>query len=103
MKIKFAKCLNSIKQCKLINLFSCMLCCFSKNNSNVYNNSINSSKKYSLNKEFKLIYYTLCYNENNDAVNALETCCSPVAEYFSTIIQWFGRVINRQKKFTLMY
>jgi hypothetical protein len=94
MKFRFAKCLNSIKQCKLVNFLQTLFMCCSKKDSAVYNTSNNSStsKKYSLKKEFKLIYYTLCYNENNDAVNTIETLLAPIAEYFSSIIRWFGRV-----------
>ena len=98
MKLKFGKCLNSINQCKLINFLRTLFSCFSKKDSSVvYNNTTSSranSKKYSLKKELKLIYYTLCYNENNDTVNTIETCFSPVAEYFSSFIRWFGRVNN---------
>ena len=103
MKLKFGKCLNSINQCKLTNFLLTLFSCFSKKDSSVvYNNNNNNnntsknanSKKYSFKKELKLIYYTLCYNENNDTVNTIETCFSPVAEYFSSFIRWFGRVNN---------
>ena len=104
MKLKFGKCLNSINQCKIINFLYSLFRCFStKDSAVVYNNKSiknSSSKKYSFKKEFKLIYYTLCYNENNDTITTIETCFSPVAEYFSSFIRWFGRV-NRLNLFFL--
>ena len=101
MRFKFGKCLNSLSQFKIINFFSVICkCFFNKNNNNnsiitnepTGGNNSRSGKKYSIRRELKLIYYTLCYNESNDALAMIETCFSPIAEYFSQIIRWFGRV-----------